>query len=136
MFGWWGGSAGCEQQNLIVLDELFRGTNAIERIAAAQAVLTELTEGEPGSRPHVVLGGDPRRRARGSPVAPPTRRTISVTRSARTGWFSIIASGGAQLTRNAIALLRLHGAPEALTTSALACAAELDRQRGTTVVGR
>jgi len=39
-------------------------------------------------------------------------------------------------TRNAIALLRLHGAPATLIDSALACAAELDRQRGATLIAR
>jgi MutS domain V len=33
-------------QRLILIDELFRGTNSIERIAAAQAVLTELDRGD------------------------------------------------------------------------------------------
>ena len=43
---------------------------------------------------------------------------------------------GRATTRNAIALLRLHGAPETLIKDALACATELDRQRGSTLVGR
>jgi hypothetical protein len=38
--------------------------------------------------------------------------------------------------RNAIALLRLHGAPETLLTEAVTTAEMLDRQRGTTVVAR
>ena len=42
---------------------------------------------------------------------------------------------GPATTRNAIALLRLHGAPETLIARALICAAELDRQRGTEIVG-
>lgn len=33
-------------QHLILIDELFRGTNSIERIAAAKAVLTELDRGD------------------------------------------------------------------------------------------
>ena len=80
--------------------------------------------------------GDARRRAR----RPAARRLCRLSL-----WRCGAADGlvfdhrlvpGQATTRNAIALLRLHGAPEALTTSALACAAELDRQRGTTVVGR
>jgi DNA mismatch repair ATPase MutS len=43
---------------------------------------------------------------------------------------------GRATTRNAIALLRLHGAPDTLIKRAVTCAEELDRQRGTTVVSR
>ena len=43
---------------------------------------------------------------------------------------------GRATTRNAIALLRLYGAPQGLIVRALACAADLDRQRGTTIVSR
>jgi DNA mismatch repair ATPase MutS len=42
---------------------------------------------------------------------------------------------GLATTRNAIALLAIHGAPEALLTQATATAAMLDRQRGTTLAG-
>src|SRR3970040_2100730 len=41
--------------HLFLLDELFRGTNAIERIAAGQAVLSELVAGGQRIRPHVVI---------------------------------------------------------------------------------
>jgi len=37
-----------------LLDELFRGTNAVERIAAGQAVLRELISGAAGA-PHTLL---------------------------------------------------------------------------------
>ena len=40
---------------LFLLDELFRGTNAVERIAAADAVLSELVGSEPGGRLHRVI---------------------------------------------------------------------------------
>ena len=43
---------------------------------------------------------------------------------------------GPATTRNAIALLRLHGAPQGLVRRALECAAMLDAQRGTTLQGR
>jgi DNA mismatch repair ATPase MutS len=43
---------------------------------------------------------------------------------------------GPATSRNAIALLRLHGAPETLLDRALTCAADLDRQRGATLVAR
>ena len=43
---------------------------------------------------------------------------------------------GPATTRNAIALLRLHGAPETLLARAVTTAEMLDRQRGTTLVAR
>ena len=43
---------------------------------------------------------------------------------------------GPATTRNAIALLRLHGAPETLLAQAVATAEMLDPQRGTTLVTR
>ena len=48
-------ASGTGTAHLFLLDELFRGTNAVERIAAGQAVLRELT-GDP-ERPscHIVL---------------------------------------------------------------------------------
>src|SRR5205814_197241 len=41
--------------HLFVLDELFRGTNAVERIAAGQAVLEALLTGQTGPTPHLVI---------------------------------------------------------------------------------
>src|SRR6266540_1371526 len=41
--------------HLFLLDELFRGTNAVERIAAGQAVLQELIGRPDAPRPHVVI---------------------------------------------------------------------------------
>jgi DNA mismatch repair ATPase MutS len=43
---------------------------------------------------------------------------------------------GPATTRNAIALLQLHGAPERLIQRARTAAELLDRQRGTTLSGR
>src|SRR5204863_8109490 len=39
--------------HLFLLDEVFRGTNAVERIAAGQGVLRELIAGANRTRPHV-----------------------------------------------------------------------------------
>ena len=42
--------------HLFLLDELFRGTNAVERIAAGQAVLQQLLLGlSGGTKPHIVV---------------------------------------------------------------------------------
>ncbi len=38
--------AKCDQQNLFVLDEVFRGTNTVERIAASKAILSYLNQGK------------------------------------------------------------------------------------------
>ena len=43
---------------------------------------------------------------------------------------------GPATTRNAIALLRIHGAPNALISRASECASMLDAQRGATLHGR
>ena len=120
---------------LFLLDELFRGTNAVERIAAGQAVLRELvgshgTEVSQLPRTHVAL------------VATHDLELVDLLASLYTPHHfgdSLEADGlvfdhtlrpGATSTRNAIALLRLHGAPDRLIESALAAAAALDVQRG------
>ena len=122
--------------HLFLLDELFRGTNAIERIAAAQAVLQELVAGSSGPKPHVVLAAThdgelvdllPDSYAAhhfGDAIGP-----AGLT-------FDHRLKTGPATTRNAIALLQLHGAPEELIRRALRCAEALDRQRGTTLVAR
>jgi DNA mismatch repair ATPase MutS len=122
--------------HLFLLDELFRGTNAIERIAAGQAVLQELVAGSGGPKPHVVLAAThdgelvdllPDRYAAhhfGDAIGP-----AGLT-------FDHRLKPGPATTRNAIALLQLHGAPEALIRRALTCAETLDRQRGTSLAGR
>ena len=108
-----------------LLDELFRGTNAIERIAAAEAVLDELIG--PGKR-HVAL------------VATHDAELVDFLRDK----YSVVHLGdaigpgglefdyrltpGPATSRNAITLLQLNGAPESIVARALARAAALDRQ--------
>jgi hypothetical protein len=122
--------------HLFLLDEVFRGTNAVERIAAGQAVLKELLVGAHRARPHVVL------------AATHDSELVDLLSDLYTPWHfgdAVSADGlifdhrlqpGRATTRNAIALLRLYGAPEGLIKDALTCAAELDRQRGSTLAGR
>ena len=108
-----------------------RGTNAVERIAAAEAVLVELVAtGGRGHKPHVVL------------AATHDGELIDLLRDSYTSYhftdtigpdglvFEYRLQPGPATTRNAIALLQIHGAPEALIGRALARAAALDRQRG------
>jgi hypothetical protein len=122
--------------HLFLLDELFRGTNAVERIAAGHAVLVELLVAAHQPKPHVVLAAthdgelvdlSPRNYT-------PYHFGDSVTTEGLV--FDHQLRTGPAATRNAIALLRLHGAPESLIRRATSSAAMLDAQRGTTVESR
>jgi MutS domain V len=115
--------------HLFLLDELFRGTNAVERIAAGEAVLVELLRGGTGPKPHVVL------------AATHDGELVEMLAGRYSAWHFGDAIGGDGLTfdhrlmpgratsRNAITLLRLHGAPSTLIERALASAGSLDRDR-------
>ena len=122
--------------HLFLLDELFRGTNAVERIAAGRAVLLELLARGGATKPHVVL------------AATHDAELIDLVSEAFDAYHfgdSIGPDGlmfdhrlqhGPASTRNAIALLRLHGAPDTLLAQAVTTAETLDRQRGATVLAR
>ena len=122
---------------LFLLDEMFRGTNAVERIAAGEAVLRELLLVRPGrGKRHVALAAT----HDGELV-----ELLSDTFDARHFGDSIGADGlvfdhrlreGPATSRNAIALLRLSGAPESLVNRATSAADRLDRERGVTLVRR
>jgi hypothetical protein len=121
--------------HLFLLDELFRGTNAVERIAAAEAALAELVESATGARPHVVLAathdGELVHLLRAS------YETVHFADSVGADGlvFDYRLQPGPASTRNAIALLRLHGAPSALVSRALARAALLEDEREVRVTG-
>ncbi len=114
---------------LFLLDELFRGTNAVERIAAGQAVLEELVRAGAAGRRHVAL------------AATHDAELVDLLRGRFAPYhfgdsvgpdglvFDYRLRAGPATTRNAITLLRLHGAPETLLARALATAEALDRQR-------
>jgi hypothetical protein len=114
------------EPHLFIFDELFRGTNAVERIAAAEAVLHTLIA---GGKPHVVLaathdselvdllGGSYAVCHFGDAVGPEGLV------------FDYRLAAGPATSRNAIALLQLNGAPESLVRRALARATALDQQR-------
>ena len=122
--------------HLFLLDELFRGTNAVERIASGQAVLLQLLARQETPKPHVVLAAthDQELVDLASGIFDAYHFGDSI--GAEGLVFSHRLQRGPATTRNAIALLRLHGAPETLLTQAEATAEILDRQRGTTLVGR
>jgi hypothetical protein len=129
-------ASGDRLPHLFLLDELFRGTNAVERIAAGRAVLQELLVAASGAvKPHVVL------------AATHDGELVDLAEPYDAYHFgdSIGPDGltfdhrlqhGPATSRNAIALLRLHGAPQTLLTQAVTTAEMLDRQRGTTLVSR
>jgi hypothetical protein len=118
-----------DRPHLFLLDELFRGTNAIERIAAGQGVLQELVEGEHSATPHVVV------------AATHDGELVGLLGSAYDAYhfgdslspgglvFDHRLNPGPGTTRTAIALLAQHGAPQRLLSRAKATAAMLDRQR-------
>jgi DNA mismatch repair ATPase MutS len=114
------------EPHLFIFDELFRGTNAVERIAAAEAVLDTLVT--PG-RPHVVLTAT----HDGELVDLLSDKYVVFHLSDEVGpeglVFDYRLTAGPATSRNAITLLQLNGAPESLVSRALARAALLDRSR-------
>jgi DNA mismatch repair ATPase MutS len=100
-------ASGQPAPHLFIFDELFRGTNAVERIAAAEAVLVTLIE---GGRPHVVL------------AATHDGELVDLLRDSYTVChfgdavgpdgltFDYRLTPGSATSRNAIALLELSGA--------------------------
>ena len=119
-----------------VFDELFRGTNTVERIAGAEAVLTELVLDRGRFKPHLVLAAT----HDGELVELLSEIYASCHVGDELGSGGLIFDHrlrpGAATTRNAIALLRLHGAPPAMVTRALQRATVLDRLRGSAPAGR
>lgn len=122
--------------HLFLLDELFRGTNSVERIAAGRAVLLELVSAVSRPSLHVVLAAT----HDGELVDLLPEKYSAVHFGDAVGpeglTFDHQLRPGPATTRNAIALLRIHGASPDLIRRALECAAMLDAQRGTTLQGR
>jgi hypothetical protein len=115
--------------HLFLLDELFRGTNAVERIAAGEAVLSELTGDRAGDKPHLVIAAthDAELVDLLQALYMPYHLTDSLGDSGLV--FEYRLKPGPATTRNAIALLAHHGAPEQVVRRALRRAAMLDEQR-------
>lgn len=129
-------ASGAAAPHLFLLDELFRGTNAVERIAAGQAVLLQLLLAANQARPHVVLAAT--HDGELVDLLPGTYAPYhfgdTVAPDGLT--FDHKLRPGPATTRNAIALLRIHGAPDELLVRATTCAARLDADRGTTLRSR
>jgi hypothetical protein len=116
--------------HLMLFDELFRGTNAVERIAAAEAVLVSLLAGSDAApASHVVI------------AATHDQELVDLLQGLYAAYHftdSIDADGlafdyrlqpGPATTRNAIALLAQRGAPPELVSHALERAQRLDDAR-------
>jgi DNA mismatch repair ATPase MutS len=116
--------------HLFLFDELFRGTNAVERVAAGEAVLRSLLElrADRTKVPHVVL------------AATHDQDLVGLVENWYAAYHFTDAIGDDELlafdyqlqpgvasARNAIRLLELRGAPATLIARAMERAAELDR---------
>jgi len=115
--------------HLLLFDELFRGTNAVERIAAGEAVLRTLLAPGPNQRPvpHVVLAAthdDELVDLLAGSYAP---YHFTDTIDATGMHFSYHLQAGPATTRNAIALLEQRGADPDLIAMARARAILLRR---------
>ena len=122
--------------HLFLFDELFRGTNTVERIAAGDAVLAALVEPAPGQdrAPHIIVAATHDLEL----VDLLSDRYAAFHFTDRVGAdgleFDYQLKPGPSLTRNAIALLRVRGAPAALVSRAIARADQLDGARRETAV--
>jgi hypothetical protein len=119
-------AGGQNEPHLFIFDELFRGTNAVERIAAAEAVLRALTQ---HGKPHVVLAathdGELVELLHDNYVVFHLGDAIGAGGLS----FDYHLTPGPATSRNAIAVLKLNGAPASLVEHALSRAEELDRRR-------
>jgi DNA mismatch repair ATPase MutS len=111
--------------HLFLFDELFRGTNAVERVAGGEAVLRHLT----ATAKHLVVAAT----HDSDLVDLLADRCVPCHFTDRLGpdglEFDYRLSEGPATTRNAIALLKLHGAPEDIISGAIARTGALDRER-------
>ena len=101
----------------------------MERIAAAEAVLSELVGQHPGAKPHRVVAAT--HDAELVDLLRETYEPFHLTDSlgAEGLVFEYRLKRGPATTRNAITLLRLKGAPSSVVDRALERAEQLDQQR-------
>ena len=113
--------------HLLLFDELFRGTNVIERLAAGESVLRAIAG--PG-KPHYVIAAT----HDGELVPRLAGAYLPFHFEGRIGpaglEFDYRLAPGPASTRNAIDLLELNGAPAEIVELARRRAEELDRERG------
>ncbi|MEP6783273.1 MAG: hypothetical protein ABI983_06355 [Acidobacteriota bacterium] len=122
-------SSQSNEPHLILLDELFHGTNAVERIAAGDAVLDALIREKGAPKPHLVI------------AATHDLELIPLLASSYAAYhfgdsigdegpvFDHRLKAGTSGTRTALALLRQKGAPADLLARAETTAERLDASR-------
>lgn len=113
--------------HLFLVDELFRGTNAVERIAAGEAVLRAVVTGE--SSPHLALAATHDGELVGLLCDAYSPYHFSDTVGPEGLSFQFILTPGPATSRNAIALLEQQGAPSMVVTRARQLASSLETAR-------
>lgn len=115
-------------RHLFLLDELFRGTNATERVAAGHGVLQELLEPDGGRKLHVVIAAthDGELVNLLSGLYDPYHFGDSIGPDGLL--FDHRLRRGPATSRTAVALLRQCGAPQRLLDRAAVTAGMLDRR--------
>lgn len=125
--------------HLILFDELFRGTNTIERVAAGEAVLVSLLQPDSDgvSAPHLVLAATHDQELVGFLDGTYTPAHFADAMGPSGVTFDYRLRPGRSSTRNAIALLAHRGAPVDLVSRAMSRAEALDAayRHGTTTSG-
>ncbi|MEO7041652.1 MAG: hypothetical protein ABI035_05260 [Gemmatimonadaceae bacterium] len=111
-------------QRLFLIDELFRGTNTTERIAAGVAVMEMLVR---GSNMAIVATHDAEVVTLVGGCYDPQHFTESVTDAGFQ--FDFILRPGLATQRNAVSLLRVLGAPDALFDRATELCAQIEAGR-------
>ncbi|WP_345121920.1 MutS-related protein [Hymenobacter antarcticus] len=107
---------------LFILDELFKGTNTVERIAATQAVLAYL-------QPRSLVVASTHDGELGALLHPAfTEYHFSETVTEADWYFDYLLKPGPLTTRNAIRLLARVGYPAAIVQQALALSRTLDAE--------
>jgi DNA mismatch repair ATPase MutS len=116
------------RHRLLLFDELFRGTNTVERLAAGEAVLRALLTETPGIAPTVIVAThDTELVAMLRGLYTPYHMRESVDGGALN--FEYRLHPGPATTRTALRLLELHGAPATLMDRAHSLARMLDERR-------
>jgi hypothetical protein len=110
-----------DHQHLFIIDEIFRGTNTTERIAASTAVLRHLNRGD--DLVFIATHDLELIELLGSAYASHHFRELIVDGELR---FDYLLQPGASSTRNAIAILQLMQFPSAVVDDALATIGRLE----------
>ena len=115
------------ENHLFLLDELFRGTNAVERVAAAHAVLEELIGSRTATKPHCVVAATHDGEL-GGMLESYDACHFTDTLGPEGLDFDFRLRPGVGKSRTAIALLKLRGAPATMIEKALKTATRLDNR--------